>query len=154
MVETLNHQPNATEVVTRRRASGYSGCYVIALGTNDPANTGGNVNMLTSRIDTMMARIGDKPVLWTTTKTLKDRGPYQNINMQAWNQALIASCAKHPNMRVYDWASEVKDSWFVVDGIHPNPTGYRERAARIATALAHAFPKDSPPSTTCVVRGN
>lgn len=150
MVETLNHQPNATEIVTLRRASGYNGCYVIALGTNDPANTGGNVAMLGARIDTMMARIGDRPTLWTTTKTLKDRGPYQNANMVAWNQALTAACARHGTMRVYDWAGEVQDGWFTSDGIHPNPTGYKERASRFATALARAFPKDGS-SSTCVV---
>ena len=151
MVETWQNQPNATEVVARRRASGYAGCYVIALGTNDPANTGGNVTMLSARIDTMMAKIGDKPTLWTTTKTLKDKGPYQNANMASWNQALIQACARHPNMRVYDWAGEVQDGWFLADGIHPNSNGCRERAARIATALARAFPKDAPPASGCLV---
>ena len=151
MVETWQNQPNATEVVARRRASGYSGCYVLALGTNDPANTSGNVAMLSTRIDNMMAKIGDKPTLWTTTKTLKDRGPYQNANMASWNQALIQACARHPNMRVYDWAGEVLDGWFMADGIHPNSNGCRERAARIARALARAFPRDGAPASGSVV---
>lgn len=151
MVETLGNQPNATDVVARRRASGFSGCYVLALGTNDPANTSGNVAILSTRIDNMMAKIGNKPTLWTTTKTLKDKGPYQNANMASWNQALIQACARHPNMRVYDWASEVQDTWFVADGIHPNSAGCRERAARMARAIARAFPKDGAPSATCVV---
>ncbi|CAN5466389.1 acyltransferase family protein [soil metagenome] len=151
MVETFQGQPNATEVVARRRASGYAGCYVLALGTNDPANTAGNVAMLSARIDAMMAKVGDKPALWTTTKTLKDKGPYQNANMVAWNQALTQACARHPNMRVYDWASEVQDSWFTADGIHPNSNGCRERALRIAKALARAFPKDSTPAASCIV---
>ena len=55
-------------------------------------------------------------------------------------------------MRVYDWANEVQDAWFTSDGIHPNTVGYRERAARIAKALARAFPKDGPPSGGCVIR--
>jgi hypothetical protein len=151
MVETYRDQPNATEVVKRRHASGYAGCYVVALGTNDPANTGGNVAMLTTRIENMMAQIGDKPALWTTTKTLKDRGPYQNANMAAWNQALLQACARHPNMRVYDWASEVRDDWFTSDGIHYNTPGYRQRAIRIARALARAFPKNGSPPADCIV---
>lgn len=152
MVETYRDQPNATEIVKRRRASGYAGCYVLALGTNDPANTSGNVAMLTTRIDTMMSRIGaDTPVMWTTTKTLKERGPYQNANMTSWNEALLKACTRHKNIRVYDWASEVQDAWFTVDGIHYNGVGYKERAARIAKALAHAFPKEGTPPTECVV---
>jgi peptidoglycan/LPS O-acetylase OafA/YrhL len=154
MVETYKDQPNATEIVKRRRASGYGGCYVMALGTNDPANTSGNQAMLASRIDGMMAQVGKTPVLWTTTKTLKERGPYQNANMASWNEALKSACARHPNMRVYDWASEVKDEWFTSDGIHYNTPGYKERAARIAKALARAFPKDGSPIADCLVRAD
>jgi len=152
MVETWQGQPNATEVVARRRAAGYAGCYVIALGTNDPANTAGNVAMLSTRIDNMMAKIGDKPALWTTTKTLKDKGPYQNANMESWNQALVQACTRHPNMRVYDWAGEVQDAWFLADGIHPNSNGCKERAARMARALARAFPRDGAAVAGCLVR--
>jgi hypothetical protein len=151
MVEKYKDQPNATEIVRRRRASGYDGCYVLALGTNDPANTSGNVAMLSARIDAMMAQIGDTPVLWTTTKTLKHDGPYQNANMAHWNRAVIDACARHANMRVYDWASEVQDDWFTRDGIHFNSVGYRERAVRFAKALARAFPKDGTPTHECVV---
>jgi peptidoglycan/LPS O-acetylase OafA/YrhL len=152
MVETYKDQPNATEVVKRRRASGYNGCWVFALGTNDPANTGGNASMLSARIDNMMAQIGHAPALWMTTKTLKDKGPYQNAHMESWNQALVKACARHPNMRVYDWASEVKNEWFNPDGIHFNSAGCKERAARIARALARAFPKDGAAPSGCVVR--
>jgi peptidoglycan/LPS O-acetylase OafA/YrhL/lysophospholipase L1-like esterase len=154
MVETYRDQPNATEIVKRRHASGYSGCYVLALGTNDPANTSGNVALLGTRIDGMMAHIGETPVLWTTTKTLKDKGPYQNANMASWNEALLKACARHANMRVYDWASEVQNDWFTSDGIHYNGAGYKERAARIAKALARAFPKGSSPTTECVVHAS
>jgi peptidoglycan/LPS O-acetylase OafA/YrhL/lysophospholipase L1-like esterase len=150
MVETYRDQPNATEVVKRRHAGGYAGCYVIALGTNDPANTRGNVAILSGRIDAMMAQIGDAPALWTTTKTLKDKGPYQNANMEGWNEAVVKACARHANMRVYDWAAEVRDDWFTPDGIHFNSAGYRERAARMARALARAFPKKGT-SADCIV---
>ena len=153
MVETYKDQPNATEVVKRRVASGFKGCWVLALGTNDPANTSGNVAMLGARIDNMMAKVGgDVHVLWTTTKTLKEKGPYQNTNMVAWNKALAQACGRHPNIRVYDWASEVQDAWFTPDGIHFNTNGYKERSARFARALAKAFPKDGAPPSECLVR--
>ena len=152
MVETYKDQPNATHVVRQMRASGYAGCVVLALGTNDSANTGGNVAALEARMDAMMAIIGpDLPVLWTTTKTLHDRGPYQNAHMQSWTQALTDVCARNPKMRVYDWASEVHDDWFGSDGIHYGRAGYRERAARIARALARAFPKDGASPAGCFV---
>jgi len=57
-------------------------------------------------------------------------------------------------MRVYDWASEVQDGWYTTDGIHFNSPGYRERAARLAKALARAFPKDGPSPAECVVRAS
>jgi peptidoglycan/LPS O-acetylase OafA/YrhL/lysophospholipase L1-like esterase len=152
MVETYKDQPNATHVVRQMRMSGYAGCVVLALGTNDSANTAGNVAALETRMDAMMAIIGpDLPVLWTTTKTLHDRGPYQNAHMQSWTQALTDVCARHPKMRVYDWASEVHDDWFGSDGIHYGRAGYRERAARIARALARAFPKDGTSPAGCFV---
>jgi peptidoglycan/LPS O-acetylase OafA/YrhL len=151
MVEKYKDQPNATEIVKRRHESGYKGCYVMALGTNDPANTSGNQQMLSQRIDTMMAQIGDVPALWTTTKTLKDKGPYQNSHMASWNETLVKACARHPNMRVYDWASEVQDAWFTPDGIHFNTPGYKERAIRLSKALAHAFPREGAPPADCVV---
>jgi lysophospholipase L1-like esterase len=152
MVETYKDQPNATTVVRRQVAGGYAGCFVLALGTNDSANTGGDVDRLGARIDAMMALVGpDHPALWTTVRTLHDRGPYQNANMQSWTKALTQACTRHPNMRVYDWASEVKDEWFSKDGIHPGSAGYRERAARIARALARAFPKDGASPPGCMV---
>jgi peptidoglycan/LPS O-acetylase OafA/YrhL/lysophospholipase L1-like esterase len=152
MVEVYRDEPNATEVVRRQKASGWAGCVVLALGTNDSANTGGNVDMLGARIDAVMAVLeADQPVLWTTTKTLSDRGPYEDAHMQSWTEALTQACARHPNMRVYDWASEVKDEWFSADHIHYNSAGYRERAARMASALARAFPKDGAAPAGCLV---
>ncbi|MBL8717567.1 MAG: acyltransferase family protein [Myxococcales bacterium] len=151
MVETYEDQPSATDIVKYKRAHGYEGCWVLALGTNDPANVAGHLATLTERIDAMMGHIGGAPVLWTTTKTLVTKGPYQNPHMANWNQALIQACTRHSNMRVYDFASEVQDGWYTTDGIHFNSPGYRERAARLGRALARAFPKDGPPSPECIV---
>ncbi len=38
--------------------------------------------------------------------------------MEDWDEALLEACDRYPNMRIYDWAAEVKDEWFIDDGIH------------------------------------
>ena len=125
---------------------------MFAIGTNDAANYAvGSPYGSRARIDILMAAAGDRPVLWLTVKTLRSSGHYANAEMQAWNTALLKACATYPNLRVYDWAAEVKDSWFLDDGIHFGSRGYVERARRTALALAAAFPAASPTSPDCVV---
>jgi hypothetical protein len=75
--------------------------------------------------------------------------------MADWDAALLAACARYPNMRVYDWASQVKNSWFIDDGIHFTSEGYAARARLIAQALLQAFPAsgESPSGTPdCLVQ--
>jgi lysophospholipase L1-like esterase len=60
-------------------------------------------------------------------------------------------------MRVYDWASDVKDSWFTEDGIHFTSEGYAARARLIADALLEAFPVSGEAATSgsdCLVSGD
>jgi hypothetical protein len=141
IVERLTGQLNADEVAQQLRASGYEGCWVLALGTTDAANiaVGSRVSAV-QRIDRMMAVIGDDPVLWVGVKTLVDDGAWSNPHMQAWNLELAAAATRYPNLRIYDWASVVPDEWFQRDGIHYTSTGYAERARLIAEALAAAHP--------------
>lgn len=40
-------------------------------------------------------------------------GPYAATGMPAWNDALEQACQRYPNMRVYDWAGEVQDAWYI-----------------------------------------
>lgn len=153
IVEKINpQQVSAYEVVRWKAATGHKGCYVFALGIGDSSTTRGSFDALSKRIDWMMNAAAGKPVLWTMAKTLHTKGPYQNAYMDNWNDALVLACARHANMRVYDWAAEVQDTWYLPDEIHPNAEGARERAARIASALAVAFPRDGEPPTSCVVR--
>jgi lysophospholipase L1-like esterase len=53
-------------------------------------------------------------------------------------------------MRIFDWASVVKNKWFISDGIHYTSAGYAARSKMIADALAKAFPQDGR-SSGCVV---
>ena len=61
------------------------------------------------------------------------------------------ACAKYPNMRIFDWAGAVKDSWYIPDGIHYTSPGYAKRTHLIARALAAAFPEGRAASAGCVV---
>ncbi len=153
IVETYEGQPNAYEVARRWRRGGYRGCWVLALGTNDTADVfvGSNTGRL-PRIRRMMAAIGRQPVMWVNVRTLLPEGePYAEQNMRLWNEALLEACRSYPNMRVFDWASLARDSWFIPDGIHYTTPGYAARSRLIARALARAFPAAGA-SPGCVVR--
>ena len=153
IVETWRGQPNAQDAVRSRLGDGYDGCWTIAMGTNDAANQiVGGTYPYPERIDLLMDRLRDQPVLWLTVKSLERSGPYADEHMRAWDEALVKACDRYPNLRVYDWRAEVRDPWFISDGIHFTTPGYRERSHRIALALARAFPQDGPASADCVVR--
>jgi peptidoglycan/LPS O-acetylase OafA/YrhL len=141
--ERFEGEPNAQEVAAAWKAEGYKGCWVLALGTNEAADVAaGSTIGLRERIEKMMAIIGDEPVLWVNVRSLVPPGdPYSKEGMVEWDEELERACATYPNMRVYDWASDVKDEWFIEDGIHFTSPGYAARAQLIAQALAHAFPK-------------
>jgi hypothetical protein len=126
-------------------------CWVVALGTNDTADVaaGSGASRL-ARIRAMMSAARGRPVLWVNLISLLSVGPYSEANMRLWNQSLRQACSGYPNMRIYDWASEVKMRWFLNDGIRYTTAGYAARARRIAKALARAFPA-SGHSTGCTV---
>lgn len=141
--EQFEGMPNAQEVAANLKAEGFEGCWVLALGTNEAANVAaGSTVTERERIEKMMAIIGDEPVLWVNVRSLVEAGdPYSKENMEKWDEELVTACDSYPNMRVYDWASDVKDEWFIEDGIHFTSPGYAARAQLIALALAHAFPE-------------
>ncbi len=140
--ERFEGEPNAQEVAEAWKNEGFKGCWVLALGTNEAANVAvGSAVGERERIDKMMAIAGGEPVLWVNVRSLVPKGdPYSEENMKKWDEELVAACAAYPNMRVYNWAKDVKDEWFIDDGIHFTSPGYAARAALIAHALAHAFP--------------
>jgi len=43
-------------------------------------------------------------------------------------------------MRIYGWAANVEDAWFIPDGIHFTSPGCAAGAMLIADALLEAFP--------------
>ena len=143
--ENFEGLPNAQEVAEAWKGEGFAGCWVLAMGTNEAANVAaGSSFTYDDRIDSMMATIGEEPVLWVNVKSLVENGPYDSSNMKEWDEALLEACDRHPHMRIYDWASDVEDPWFIPDGIHFTSEGYAERGRLIADALLAAFPNDEP----------
>jgi peptidoglycan/LPS O-acetylase OafA/YrhL len=154
--ETFEGNPNAHDVAEAWWQRGFRGCWVFALGTNEAADVSvGSAEGFAKRIDSMMSVARGGPVLWLTVKTLVTDGPYAETNMRRWNAALLKACGRYPNMRVYDWASDVRDSWFIDDGIHFTTPGYAARSKFIASALLDGFrttqPIDRPVGTSCVI---
>ena len=141
VVESLPGTPNAQTMATGEIKSGYHGCWVIALGTNDTADVAvGSEVGRAQRIKTMMGIIGNQPVMWVEVKSILSSGPYAESNMELWNQALQQALPSYPNMRLYNWPAVVQTSWFINDGIHYTSDGYAHRGQDIAEALAEAFP--------------
>lgn len=141
VVESLPGTPNAFDMASQVKQSGFRGCWVLALGTNDTADVyvGSNVNRV-QRIEKMMNLIGNQPVMWVEVTSLLSTGPYSEQNMELWNQALRQVLPRYPNMRIYDWPAVAAKSWYISDGIHYTTNGYAHRATAIADALAAAFP--------------
>ncbi|MBV9819541.1 MAG: acyltransferase [Solirubrobacterales bacterium] len=153
IVESLPGTTNAQTVARGLIQSGYHGCWVLALGTNDTADisVGSSVGA-GQRIAKMMKLIGNQPVMWVNVKSLVSGGPYSETDMENWDRALVQACPRYPDMRIYDWAAAVKNRWFIADGIHFYSPGYAARAQLIANALAKGFPAPGATSATgCVV---
>jgi hypothetical protein len=141
VVESLPGTPNAATMASQVLKTGYHGCWVIALGTNDTADVAvGSEVSRAARIKQMMGLIGSQPVMWVEVKSLLSSGPYAESNMELWNQALQQALPSYPNMRLYNWPAVVQSSWFINDKIHFTSVGYAHRGQMIAEALAEAFP--------------
>lgn len=156
--ENFEGEANAREVAEAWKDEGFEGCWVIAMGTNEAANVAaGSTFGYDDRIASMMATIGGEPTLWVNVKSLVASGPYAEANMKSWDTALLDACDSYPNMRIYDWAADVKDRWFIPDGIHFTSEGYAARGRLIADALLEAFPNTEPLKMTdrrdCVLSG-
>jgi len=151
VVEVLPGQINGYDAMRNITRGGFRGCWVIALGTNDTADVAAGSNVgLATRIGRVMKAARGEPVMWVNVKSLLGSGPYAEANMARWDQTLLTECAKYSNMRVYDWAAEVRTKWYISDGIHFTSIGYKHRAKMIAEALALAFPA-SGPGSGCLV---
>lgn len=145
--------PSAIDSVNelKARVPAEGTCWVVATGVNDAANISAGASLgHRERIDEMMELLGkDAKVLWPMVTTNTDSGHYARSNMEIFNDALRETTEDYPNLRLYDWPSEVDYNWFGVDDYaHYGSEGNTQRAHRFAAALAKAFPaeKNGEPS--------
>ncbi len=141
IVETLSGQENAVDVALRLRDTGFSGCWVIAIGTNDAANiAAGGPRQAGERIVSMMSVIGTDRVLWIDAATVATSGFWASPNVVAWNSALTAAARSYRNLRIAPWSRLVESDWFVPDGVHLTTAGVARRVDFVATALVATYP--------------
>lgn len=148
-------RPNTMDVLTPQLTTSFDGCYLLALGVNDAADSAvlQSTSQMRLRIDLVMKRIGDRPVLWPLISTSTGRTPryYQNVHMQTFNAQLREATKRYPKLRLYDWPTEMDTAWIEADGVHDRRIGSRERALMYSRALAVAFPRGLPMNTSTVV---
>lgn len=138
---TADWQANAVETADAIRQSGFTGCWVLMIGTNDAANVAAGANLgHEERIQQMLYVIGDEPVLWVDAATIRSETAYRHDNMRAWNETLHRIADERDNMHVLNWSELVRPEWFVSDGIHMGTEGRIWRAAFTADALVRFFP--------------
>ena len=134
-------QTNALEAADSVRRSGFNGCWVIMIGTNDAANIAAGSNLgAEDRILRMLYVIGGGPVVWVDAATARTGTAYRNDNMRAWNETLYRIAAERENVQVLRWSALVRPEWYVEDQTHMGTEGRIWRAAFTAAALVEYFP--------------
>jgi hypothetical protein len=149
ITQALPGDSTGLDAVNQVRAAGFRGCWVIALGTNDTANSlafGGTIEQQDARrraaIDSIMASIGlTDSVLWVNVHLVASTGYYTADAARSWNSALRAAAMRYPNLVVYDWdaVATANPSWLSSDTIHYTSAGNKNRATLIAGAATMAF---------------
>ncbi len=132
------------EAVRAIKAAGFDGCWVIALGTNDTANTDywvaapdeqhqWRVNLIRS----MMMELDGAKVVWVNTHLPQPDIAYSSADSKAWNAALREVAFAYPNMMIFDWDAVAADhpEWTLDDHVHDTPLGSAERARIVARAV-------------------
>jgi len=142
IIETLPDQTNGSVAIDAIQRTGFAGCWVILLGTNDAANIAAGSNADAGRrVRNILDAVAGEPTLWLTASTVRTDGFWARSNTVAWNDQLASLVAQAPNVGLADWDVVARgQSWFVSDGIHPNSTGLAARSRFIADNLRVFFP--------------
>jgi hypothetical protein len=128
------------ETIKAKLAAGFRGCWIIAVGLADAANTDGDARSLTERLHGTLDLLRGQRVLWTTGRTGFPSTSQKEFDIQTWRAVLYAA-QRHYDFKIYDWAGEIDDSQFVADKVHYTQAGSAHRAQATAAAVAAAFPK-------------
>ncbi|PWU25307.1 MAG: hypothetical protein C5B48_01985 [Candidatus Rokuibacteriota bacterium] len=118
-------------VPVQDRGSALERVLVVDLGTNDDPT---QVSRFGRAVRQILAAAGpDRCVIWATIH----RPPYHGISWAAYNRTLRSLAARYDTLHVFDWAAMARahPSWFGADGVHPNVSGYKARAAALARLI-------------------
>ncbi|MCU1399720.1 MAG: hypothetical protein JWN62_2829 [Acidimicrobiales bacterium] len=119
-VASSNPGANMTRWVIDRRAEGWdSPTFMIVLGSNDIGNCNNTQACAQRDIALLVDTIGTDHQIWWSLIT----GPTQQ-QADAWNAALAAIAATHPNLHLWDWPSALASSNIKLSPDHVHlPTG-------------------------------
>lgn len=141
---TFLYEPvTGLQAVQRIKASGFDGCWVMALGTNDTANTDSFAHDPASQhawrvglIRGMMQQLDGAPVMWVNTHLIDPNNSYSSLEAEAWNAVLRELQPDYPNMMIFDWDSiaAAHPEWTREDMVHDTPEGSYLRAEFVTNA--------------------
>lgn len=132
------------EAVQRIKATGFDGCWVMALGTNDTANADtlspdprAQHQWRLGLIRSMMDELDGAPVVWVNTHLPDPDIEYSSHDAAAWNAALQEVQPEYPNMQIFDWDAIARDhpEWTKPDRVHDTPEGSAQRAQIVSRAV-------------------
>jgi hypothetical protein len=132
------------DAVRRIKATGFDGCWVMALGTNDTANTDFLVHAPEQQhqwriglIRSMMDELDGAQVVWVNTHLIKPDIEYSSHDAAAWNAALREVAGAYTNMQIFDWNAIANDhpEWTRGDWVHDTPEGSAQRAEIVSRAV-------------------
>lgn len=128
-----------TAVRTVRSTWGEADCWVIALGSNDLIFGGGDPNVATSMIESMLAEVTPGSRVWWVNLDyhLDPEVRFDFVGATAvFNDRLVARAAGDQRVTVIDWYSlaERNPGWFF-DPVHVDAAGSRARAEQVVDAL-------------------
>lgn len=127
-------------VVAGRLAAGeLEPLVMVALGTND-ASAGYTTSWFAGNVDKLMAAVGpDRVVVWMNLQMA------DMVTADRFNAMLYLKSLQHRNLLIADWAATPNSQYLTNDGLHYNPTGYKNRAAYTVNRADWVTCRQTPP---------
>lgn len=135
-----NHlSDNGLDAITRLRAQGYNGRWIIALGLNDLQYETSDVAALTTSVERLVAATGSADVEWVVPYVdatyLDVNGIAPRAVLASHVPALLAAVQAAGITHLIRWDQTAVPA-DVYDGVHPNAQGEADYAALINAAIA------------------
>lgn len=111
--------------------------YIVSIGPNDIVGCNGSQSCAERDISMLVDAIGPDKEIWWSLITMKDPG-----FAAAWNNALAAVAATHPNLRLWDWPTAAAQNGIPIanDGFHlPTGAAYVRRSRLMADDITARF---------------